>query len=605
MALRIEDYALIGDTQTAALVGKDGSIDWLCVPAFGSDACFAALLGTEEHGNWRVAPAGGGLAKRRRYRGETLIVESEFESPDGALLLIDFMPHRDDRGIDVVRIVRCTKGEVLVRSEFGVRFGYGARTPWIVEKGQTAIAIAGADGLALTSHDPRTKTVVKDGRVVSELTLKSGESAVFSLCWFPSHKKPADPIDGEAALARSEARWTEWSSLCTHRGPVREEVMRSLITLKALTYHPTGGVVAAATTSLPEQIGGVRNWDYRFCWLRDATFTLMALMSAGYKKEAHAFRDWLLRTVGGHPAEIQVMYGPSGERRLTELELNWLPGYEGSRPVRIGNAAVDQLQLDVYGEVIDCLYQARRAGIERDAYDPPLWNGLLEFLEGRWRDVDEGIWEVRGPPRHFVHSKVMAWVAFDRAVNAIDHLGIEGPIERFRAVRDAIHRDVCDKGFDTSQGSFTQSYGSEELDASLLMIPQVGFLPVTDPRVRGTVEAVARELLIDGFVYRYPSRKQIDGLPEGEGAFLMCSFWLADAFAMLGRHDDAKALYDRLLALRNDVGLLSEQYDPRAKRFVGNFPQAFSHVALVNTALNMSRPDGSELPRASSTPSQR
>jgi GH15 family glucan-1,4-alpha-glucosidase len=604
MALRIEDYAIIGDLQTAALVGRDGSIDWLCVPAFGSDACFAALLGTEEHGNWRVAPRAGGLSTRRRYRPETLIVETEFESPDGAVTVIDFMPHRGERGVDIVRIVRCTRGRVAMRSDLGVRFGYGERTPWIRERGATTLALAGPDGLALTRGDAVTGSVVKDGRIIADFELAEGQSTAFGLSWFPSHEEPATPIDAEAALERSEAHWRHWSSQCQHRGELRDQVMRSLITLKALTYLPTGGIVASPTTSLPEQLGGVRNWDYRFCWLRDATFTLMALMGAGYRKEANAFRDWLLRAVGGHPAEIQVMYGPSGERRLTELELPWLPGYEGSRPVRIGNAAVNQLQLDVYGEVVDSLFQARRAGFEHDVSGEPLWRGLLDFLESHWRDVDEGIWEVRGPPRHFVHSKVMTWVAFDRAVKAVEHFGIslDGPVDKLRAVRDEIHRDVCEKGFDRARGSFTQSYGSEELDASLLMIPQVGFLPVGDPRVVGTVDAIARDLMIDGFVFRYPSRRHIDGLPEGEGAFLACTFWLADAYALLGRRDEAKQIFDRLLRLRNDVGLLSEQYDLRSKRLVGNFPQAFSHVALVNTAVNLAGPRGPNAHRASPGP---
>ncbi|HLK90365.1 MAG TPA: glycoside hydrolase family 15 protein [Polyangia bacterium] len=598
MALRIEDYAIIGDTQTAALVGKDGSIDWLCLPRFDSEACFAALLGHPRHGRWLLAPDAPVTSVRRRYRPDTLILETELGTDGGLVRVTDCMTPRD-RIPDVVRVIECVRGEVPCKSEVVLRFGFGSFRPWIHEQEGTTWAVGGPDAVALDADVPVT---MEPDALSSRFVLHAGERAHFVMSWCPSHARCRRQVDPEAALGETEKWWRRWAKGCTYTGAWRDDVVRSLITLKSLTYGPTGGIVAAPTTSLPEKIGGVRNWDYRYCWLRDATFTLYALMQAGHKHEAEAWRDWLLRAVGGDPQHVQIFYGPAGERRLTELTLDDLPGYEGSRPVRIGNAAVHQLQLDVYGEVIDCLYQAQRVGIARDEAAWRLQCGLLDYLESNWRVPDEGIWEVRGRRRAFTHSKVMAWAGVDRCIKMVEGLGFSGPLERWRELRAEIHADVCAHGFDAARGTFTQYYGSRELDASALMFPLVGFLPGDDARVRGTVAAIERELLRDGFVHRYTSSHDVDGLPEGEGVFLPCSFWLADNLALTGRTDEARALYERLLALRNDVGLLSEEYDPTARRFLGNFPQAFTHVALVNTASNLESGKGPAHHRGSGGP---
>ena len=588
MALHIEDYALIGDCYTAALVGRDGSIDWLCLPRFDSGACFAALLGTADHGRWLLAPAGNVTSVRRGYRDGTLVLETDYETDDGAVTVIDCMPVRS-QAPNLVRVVEGMRGRVKMHMELVVRFDYGSIVPWVKRVQGGLSAVAGPDQLVLITPAP----VHGEGfTTVADFTVAAGQREAFTLMWHRSHEPMPTPVDPWWAVLGTEQWWREWSGRCTYRGPWRESVLRSLVTLKALTYAPTGGIVAAATTSLPEQVGGVRNWDYRHCWLRDATFTLLSLLNTGYLDEARDWRDWLLRAVAGRPAETQIMYGLAGERRLTELELDWLPGYEGSKPVRVGNAASRQFQLDVYGEVIDALYHARLMGLEPL---PDAWvnaKSLVEFLEEAWRQPDEGIWEVRGPRRHFTHSKVMAWVAMDRAVKATEKFRLEGPADRWKQVRDAIHAEVCEKGFDAELGSFVQSYGSKELDASLLMIPLVGFLPATDPRVRGTVEAIQRVLMRDGFVLRYHTREGVDGLPAGEGVFLPCTFWLADNLHLLGRDAEARAIFERLLDLCNDVGLISEEYDPHAGRLLGNFPQAFTHVGLVNTALNLSPEPG-------------
>lgn len=584
MALPIEDYALVGDTQSVALVGRDGSCDWLCLPRFDSPACFAALLGTAANGRWLLAPHAASRARtRRRYREGTLILETTFDTPDGSVRVIDCMPPRS-RAPDLVRIVEGIDGEVPMRMELSIRFDYGSIVPWVRRlPGGRLHAIAGADALLL---DAGVDTHGQGLLTAAQFSVRPGQRVPFVLAWHPSHEPPPERIDAFRAVEDAEAWWHDWSSRCGYRGPWREAVVSSLVTLKALTYAPTGGVVAAPTTSLPEWPGGVRNWDYRYCWLRDATYTLYALMLAGYRGEALAWRDWLLRAVAGDPSKLQIMYGLAGERRLTEHSLDWLPGYEGSAPVRVGNAAVQQLQLDVYGEVMDALHQARRAGLSPEPASWRLQVALLDFLEGAWREPDEGIWEVRGPRQHFTHSKIMAWVAFDRAVKTVEHLGMDGPVERWRKLRDAIHAEVCARGWDAQKAAFTQAYGSAHLDASLLLIPHVGFLPPGDARVQGTVRAIERELLRDGLVIRYPTQGQ-DGLPPHEGAFLACSFWLADCYALMGRQSEAQALYERLLALRNDVGLLAEEYDPIARRQLGNFPQAFSHVGLINTAFNL------------------
>ncbi len=586
MALRIEDYALIGDTQTAALVGKDGSIDWLCLPRFDSPACFAALLGDESHGRWLIAPAEDVERTERRYREGTLVLETDFHTAGGVLRVVDSMPVRDEAP-DVVRLARCLEGRVTVRMELVLRFDFGRVVPWVRRTQDGGLtAVAGPDAVHLIPGRP---TRGRDLTTVAEFELDAGDEVPFVLTWFPSHEPVPTPVDGLAATRDTTAWWEQWSARSNFDGEHRGLVQRSLITLKALTYAPTGGIVAAPTTSLPEAIGGVRNWDYRFCWVRDATLTLQSLMHAGYIDEARAWRDWLLRAVAGSPSEMQIMYGPAGERRLTELELDWLPGYEGSAPVRIGNAASDQFQLDVYGELMDALAQGRDGGIEADDAAWRLQVALMDYLESAWQEPDEGIWEVRGKRRPFVHSKVMAWVAFDRAVRMVERYGQDGPVDRWRALRAAVHREVCEQGYDPERKTFTQSYGSRGLDAATLMVPLVGFLEPTDERVVGTVDAIQRELCRDGFVLRYDTSEADDGLPPGEGAFLPCSFWLADCLTLIGRHEEARRMFDRLAGLANDVGLLAEEYDPGLQRLVGNFPQAFTHVGLVSTAINLDR----------------
>ncbi|GHG70906.1 glycoside hydrolase family 15 protein [Streptomyces griseocarneus] len=594
MAL-IEDYALIGDLQTSALVGRDGSVDWLCLPRFDSPACFAALLGDEDNGHWRLAPAGAGACTRRGYLEDSLVLESVWETGDGTVKVTDFMPQRD-RAPDLVRIVEGVSGSVEMLSVLRLRFDYGDIVPWIRRTDGHRVAVAGPDSVWLRSEPP-VHTYGEDFSTRSEFTVEAGETVAFVLTWHPSHEARPRLVDPHESLRHSLEDWREWASRCRYRGPHREAVIRSLITLKALTYAPTGGIVAAPTTSLPEEIGGVRNWDYRYCWLRDSTLTLNSLLSLGYEDEAAAWRDWLLRAVAGDPNDLQTMYGVAGERRLPERELPWLPGYERSYPVRTGNDAVGQLQLDVYGEVIDSLYAARSGGL---GGRPHAWNiqrCFLDFLKDHWREPDEGLWEIRGPRRHFVHSKVMAWVAADRAVRALEHdPRLPGDLEGWRAMRDEVHREVCEKGYDGERNTFTQYYGSRELDAATLLIPRVGFLPPDDPRVVGTIDAVRRELKRDGFIRRYsldesPHDTSVDGLPGGEGAFLACSFWLADALCMTGREKEAREVFERLLAVRNDVGLLAEEYDPRAGRHLGNFPQAFSHIGLVGTALLLAGED--------------
>ena len=584
--MKIEDYGIIGDMHTVGLVGINGSIDWLCVPRFGSDACFAALLGNDDNGHWRISPAGNVVQTRRAYRGNTLILETEFTTETGVVRLIDFMPVAGGNR-EVVRIVEGITGEVPMSMRLIIRFDYGLTVPWVqhLEKGGL-IAIAGPNGLTLRSD----VSIRGEGlSTVAQFSVKAGERKKFALAWYPSHEPPPPPLDVESALGDTNRYWETWATRCTFRGKWRAAVLRSLLTLKALTYAPTGGIVAAATTSLPEFIGGVRNWDYRFCWLRDATFTLYSFMSAGYTEEALAWSNWLLRAAAGDPAQLQILYGVAGERRLPEFELTHLCGYENSKPVRIGNAASEQFQLDVYGEVLDSLHVARMAGIKSDADSWHLQRHLITFVIEHWRDPDEGIWEIRGPRRHFTHSKVMAWVALDRAVKAVEQFGLAGDLELWSKTRAEIHADVCQRGYNQERRAFTQYYGSAELDASLLMMPLVGFLPAVDPRVIATVERIEKELTADGFVLRYETSSSgyVDGLPPGEGAFLPCSFWLADCLFLMGRSADAVALFDRLLSLRNDLGLLAEEYDPRAARQLGNFPQAFSHVGLVNTAHNL------------------
>jgi GH15 family glucan-1,4-alpha-glucosidase len=639
VAARIEDYALIGDMQTAALVSRDGAVDWLCLPRFDSPAVFAGLLGTDEHGFWRIGPAdpdrpfddGRGVsgaaraqaanvfeesgelrilpptaaapaqpATRRRYRGDSLILEQEWDTARGSVRVIDFMPPRHVSGgphggttePQIIRIVEGLSGRVRMRSALRMRFSYGRVVPWVhkVEDGENTrtVAVAGPDSVWL---DGEADTYGRNLTTYADFTVAAGQRIAFALTWQPSHLSAPDQPDAEEALVDTEQFWSEWVDQCTYQGPYREPVIRSLITLKALTYAPTGGIVAAPTTSLPEDIGGVRNWDYRFTWLRDAAITLSSLLRTGYRDEAGAWREWLLRAVAGDPENLQIMYGIAGERELTEATLDWLPGYEGSTPVRIGNGAAAQLQLDVYGEVVEALHLGHMTGLVRNDHAHVLQLRLISYLEQHWRQPDEGIWEVRGPRRHFVHSKVMAWVAVDRTIRMIEETPHEGPLDRWRELRDAIHDDVCERGYDKERNTFTQSYGSRELDASLLLIPQMGFLPPDDKRVIGTIEAIQRELMTpDGFVLRYPTSgddEGVDGLPGDEGAFLACSFWLADDLAMIGRIDEARDLFARLLAIRNDVGLLAEEWDPKLKRQVGNFPQAFSHVPLIDTALRL------------------
>ncbi len=587
MAERIEDYALLGDLQTAALVGREGSIDWLCFPRFDSGSCFGALLGTHDHGHWSISPSGGGPATARRYRPDTLILESEWQTSTGRVRVIDFMPPRG-RAPDIVRIVEGVEGTVEMMTELVIRFDYGSVVPWVRRLDDTTLlAIGGPDALAL-----RTPVDLEPSGMTHQATfaVHAGERVPFVLTWFSSHHHAPQSVDAEQALRDTEAYWLRWFEGCTYGGEYAEAVHVSLAVLKALTYEPTGGIVAAPTTSLPEQIGGVRNWDYRFTWLRDATFTLFALMNAGFLDEARAWRNWLLRAVAGDPANAQILYGVAGERRVTEQEVAWLPGYAGSAPVRVGNAAHEQFQLDVYGEVMDVLHQARSDGLPAHDHAWSLQRNVMDFLEGAWEQPDEGIWEVRGPRRHFTHSKVLAWVAFERAVESVERFDLPGPVDRWRRLRDEVHREVCREAFNAGLNSFVQTYGSDELDASTLLIPLVGFLPGDDPRVLGTIDAIQRDLTRDGFVERYRSRmhNDVDGLPGREGVFLPCSFWLVDALLMAERDDEARALFDRLLSIRNDLGLLSEEYDPTARRLLGNFPQAFTHVGLVNSAYNLS-----------------
>jgi GH15 family glucan-1,4-alpha-glucosidase len=581
----IEDYALLSDLQSAALVHRRGSIDWCCFPRFDSDACFAALLGDREHGRWIVAPVASG-EPTRRYRDGSLVLETEWATREGRIRVIDAMPPRGAAPA-IVRIVEGLAGRVTVRSELVARFGYGRIVPALRRlDGGEYVATAGPEAIALHTT---AETTAKDRATVSTFEVGAGDRVAFTLLWFASHAPRPAAVDANEALGQAAEFWREWSSRCRYDGPYRDAVVQSLVVLKGLTYLPTGGIVAAPTTSLPEWPGGERNWDYRYCWLRDATLALLTLLNAGYLAEASQWRDWLLRAVAGDPENVQIMYGVAGERRLPEWMPSWLPGFAESRPVRVGNAAAEQEQLDVYGEVTDAMYQSRTHDVGASL---PAWEfgrHVLGLLEHRWREPDEGIWEVRGKRRHFTHSKVMAWVAFDRAIRLCEEFGRDGPVERWRAIRDEIHAQVCREAWSDRLGSFTQSYGSSQLDASLLLLPQVGFLPPEDPRVRGTLHAVQRQLSFEGFLLRYRTEHAIDGLPAGEGTFLPCSFWLVDALTLDGRHDEATELFDRLLGVRNDVGLLAEEYDPRARRLLGNFPQAFSHLALVNSAFNLAR----------------
>ncbi|MFB9538769.1 MULTISPECIES: glycoside hydrolase family 15 protein [Streptomyces] len=591
----IEDYALIGDEQTAALVGTDGSVDWLCLPRFDSAACFAKLLGDEDNGHWRISPVGADRCTRRAYRHDTLVLDTEWETEQGAVRVTDLMPQRD-QAPDLVRVVECLDGEVTLHSVLKLRFDYGSIIPWVRRVDGHRVAVAGPDSTWLRS-EPEVRSWGEDFGTHAEFTVKKGEKVAFVMTWHPSHESRPSLVDPFDALRHSVEDWRTWVSRCRYQGPYRDAVVRSLITLKALTYAPTGGIVAALTTSLPEEPGGVRNWDYRYCWLRDSTLTLGALLAAGYQEEAEAWRNWLLRAVAGDPADLQIMYGLAGERRLPESELPWLSGFAGSTPVRIGNDAVNQLQLDVYGEVMDSLSLARESGLSAQ---PDVWalqTALMDFLRTHWRQPDEGLWEVRGGRRQFVHSKVMVWVAADRAVRTLErHPELDGDLEGWRALRDEVHREVCERGYDPERNTFTQSYGSRELDAALLLIPRVGFLPPDDPRVIGTIDAIREELDHRGLLLRYTTAdadaSDVDGLPGSEGTFVVCSFWLADALHMTGRTKEARALFERLVGLANDVGLLSEEFDPVTCRQLGNFPQAFSHIGLVNTALALFGEEG-------------
>ena len=586
MSEKIEDYALIGDCETAALVGRNGSIDWLCWPAFDSDACFAAILGTHRNGRWLVAPSEDVITISRSYLGDTLILETRFETKSGTVALIDFMPPRG-KASDIVRLVRGVSGTVKMRMELVIRFGFGVDIPWVrrCEDG-SLLAIAGQDMTVLRTP---VETRGEDFTTVAEFEVKAGETMPFVLTYGPSHLDPPKPIDPENALQQTEKFWKEWSSRSTHDGEYRDLIMRSLITLKALTFGPTGGIVAAPTTSLPEKLGGARNWDYRFCWLRDATFTLLALMNSGYTEEASAWHNWLLRAAAGSPGNMQIMYGIWGQRRLLEWEADWLDGYEGSQPVRIGNAAHAQLQLDVYGELIDAFHQSRMAKLKLD--DEATWAlecAVLQHLAEVWDQPDHGIWERRGQPRHYVFSKVMTWVAFDRGIKSAETFGFKAPLLHWRALREAIHRDVCNRGFDAEANAFVESYGSKLLDASVLLLPAVGFLPASDPRIRGTIAAVEKHMMRDGFVLRHDPREISEETQPIEGAFLACTLWLADAHVLAGDLDKAQALFDRVAGLANDVGLLAEEYDSVERRQTSNFPQALTHIALINTAHNLS-----------------
>ncbi len=596
MAGRIEDYALLGDTHTAALVGRDGSVDWLCLPRFDSAACFAALLDDERAGRWLLAPATGGPCTRRSYRGDSLVLDSEWDTPEGTVRITDCMPVRGESA-DVVRVVHGVSGAVAMHMELRLRFDYGHVVPWVRRDGHQLVAVAGPDAawlstpVELRGHDMTT---------TAEFTVRAGESVPFVLTHSPSHLPRPRPVDPARAVTDTERYWTGWSAGRDYTGPYGAAVRRSLVTLKALTYAPTGGIVAAPTTSLPEQLGGPRNWDYRYCWLRDATLTLQAMLHSGFDDEARAWREWLLRAVAGDPADLQIMYALDGTRRIPEYELAWLAGYEGAAPVRVGNAAAGQFQLDVWGEVLDGLHLAREEGLEAHDSAWDLQRALLDYLEGHWDEPDDSLWEVRGGRHHFVHSKVMAWAGVDRGIQAVERFGLTGPADRWRTLRARIAEEVLDRGFDTDRGTFTQFYGSHGLDAALLLIPRTGFLPWDDPRVVGTVDAVQRELLQDGLVLRYrPDADKVDGLPGAEGAFLACSFWLVEALHGAGRPAQARTLFERLLALRNDLGLLAEEYDTTARRQVGNFPQAFSHVGLINAAHRLDPAPARTRPRGS------
>lgn len=588
--MRIEDYAVVGDTQTIALVGRSGSVDWLCFPRFDSGACFSALLGTPDHGRWLIAPCGDVKQTRRRYIGPTLILETDLETEDGLVRLIDFMPIRG-KAPDLVRIVEGVRGRVRMQLELSIRYDFGRIVPWLREADGRVDAIAGPDGLVLASP---IEMKIDNGTVRAEFSVAAGQRVPFTLTWHPSFERPPESPNAQKALDDTSAWWKQWASHSRVDGPYADAIVRSLLTVKALTYGPSGGIVAAATTSLPETLGGVRNWDYRYCWLRDATLTLQALLHCGHVEEARAWREWLVRAVAGQPEKLQIMYGVAGERRIDERELEWLPGYEYSQPVRVGNAAVNQRQLDVFGELMDTLYVARSAGVAANDDAWELQSACLDWLESRWMEPDEGMWEVRSGRRQFTFSKIMAWAAFDRGIKTVEQHQLDGPIERWRAIRRDIFNEVCERGFDPTRQTFTQSYGSEELDASLLLLPNVGFLPGSDPRVHGTIDAIQRELLSDGFVQRYPTHEgeTVDGMHGREGAFLACSFWLVDALVLAGRVDEARRRFERLLDICNDVGLLAEEYDTRERRLVGNFPQAFSHVALINSARNLSDAHG-------------
>jgi GH15 family glucan-1,4-alpha-glucosidase len=585
MSCRIEDYGLIGDCETAALVGRDGSIDWLCWPAFDSDACFAALLGTNRNGRWLIAPEEEIKQSSRRYWDNTLILETRFETANGIVALIDFMPPRGNAS-DVVRLVRGVRGRVKLMMQLVIRFGFGVDIPWVKRTEDGALlAISGKDMTVLRTP---VETRGEDLTTIANFEVNEGETIPFVLTYGPSHLPLPKPINPAQALQDTEDFWTEWCSHCTYEGGNRDLVMRSLITLKALTYEPTGGIVAAPTTSLPEKLGGARNWDYRFCWLRDATFTLLALMNSGYTEEALAWHNWLLRAAAGWPADMQIMYGIFGERRLLEWEAGWLEGYEGARPVRVGNAAHAQLQLDVYGELIDAFHQTRMAELKLDDQTWALGRAVLDHLADVWDQPDHGIWERRGAGRHYVFSKVMTWVAFDRGIKSAEAFGLDAPLDRWRTLRDTICRDVCERGFDRELNAFVESYGSQLLDASILLMPSVGFLPASDPRVLGTVRAVEKYLMRDGFVLRHDPREVSDEQQPIEGAFLACSLWLADAYVLMGEIAKAQAMFERVIAVANDLGLLAEQFDPAEARQTGNFPQALTHIALINTAHNLS-----------------
>ena len=600
MSKRIEEYGFIGNMLSGALIARDGSMDWLCLPRFDSDACLAALLGTPENGYWRISPAGEVQGTRRRYLPHTLILETAFETEEGAATLVDFMPLSDDpEKVEVIRIVRGVSGKVTMRMELALRFGYGRTVPWVRRRDYGINAVSGSDAVELVTPVPLHG---EDMRTVAEFDVSKGDVIPFTLAYHPQHRHPRFIDDAGIRLERTADWWREWSRVCQLSGfenPAwKDAVERSLITLKALSYQPSGGIIAALTTSLPEELGGLRNWDYRYCWIRDATLTLYALTNAGHFTEAGAFREWLLRVSAGSPEQMQIMYGVSGERRLTEIELPWLPGYEESRPVRIGNGAHDQVQIDVFGELMDALHTTRKSQLGPSADAWRVQKAMLSKLEGLWCEPDEGIWEVRGGRKHFVHSKVMAWVAFDRAIKAVEQFDFDGPVDRWRSIREEIHAEVLQRGYDAGRNTFVQHYDGSALDASLLLIAEVGFLPPEDARVHGTVEAIERELVEDGLVLRYRPDETDDGLAGEEGTFLVCSFWLADAYCLCGRLEDAEALFERLLSLCNDVGLLAEQYHPRLRRQLGNFPQAFSHIGLINTAYNLRRAEGPAQQRA-------